>query len=61
MYFEAKLSFKIKDWYLSEKIAAKSFDINMLNDNKKLKLSLKVFPQQKTLLHMIAAKTEKNS
>ena len=53
--FEARLSFTVFDWLLAEKIASLETNINKLDSRHIVRLSLTIYPEQKTLLHMITA------
>ena len=57
--FEAQLAFNIFDWFLGEKIASKETSVELLPDVHKLQLTLSIYPQQLTLMHLIIQKTNK--
>ena len=53
--FKTQLGFRSFDWFLAEQIASKETDIKKLDGHHRIQLSLNIYPQQKTLLHMITA------
>lgn len=55
--FEVQLAFNIFDWFLGEKIASKETSVELLPDLHKLQITLSIYPQQLTLLHLIIMKT----
>ena len=57
--FEAQLAFNMFDWFLGEKIAANETSVEVLPESHKLQLTLSIYPQQLTLLHLIINGTNK--
>ena len=47
------------DWFLGEKIAANETSVEVLPESHKLQLTLSIYPQQLTLLHLIINGTNK--
>ena len=58
--FQTHLSFFPFEWYLAEEIATNKAQLDVLEEKQRLKLTMSIFPSQySSLLHIIAAKTEK--
>ena len=58
--FEAQLAFMTFDWFLAEKIASNETSIDNLDDEHKLQITLSIYPQQMTLMHLIIMSTNKD-
>ena len=58
--FEAKLSFNAFDWFLAERIVSLEENIENVDSRRIAQLLLNIYPQQKTLLHMITAGFKKD-
>ena len=56
---QAQLSFSTFGWLQAEKVAASDINLQQLNFKRRLVLSLGIFPQANTLLHLIAEKSSK--
>ena len=57
--FEVQLAFNIFDWFLGEKIASNETSVEVLPDLHRLQITLSIYPQQMTLMHLIIMKTNK--
>ena len=58
--FQVQLSSSPFEWYLAEKVVSNETKLEQLDDQRRLQLTLGVFPlQEPTLLHMIAEKSTK--
>ena len=57
--FEAQLAFMAFDWFLAEKIASNETSIDNLDDEHKLQITLSIYPQQMTLIHLIIMSTNR--
>ena len=58
-HFEVQLAFMTFDWFLAEKIASNETSIDNLDDEHKLQVTLSIYPQQVTLIHLIIMSTNK--
>lgn len=56
-HFVTRLSFRVLDWFLGLQIATGVTNFEKFNDRRKLELTLSIYPQQETLMHLIAHKS----
>ena len=59
-HFVSRLSFRVLDWFLGLQIATGVSNFEKFYDRRKLELTLSIYPQQETLMHMIAHKANKD-
>ena len=57
--FQAQLSFSTFEWLQAEKVAAGDINMELLSEKRRLQLTLGIFPQANTLLHLIADRSSK--
>ena len=59
-HFVTRLSFRVLDWFLGLQIATGVTNFEKFNDRRKLELTLSIYPQQETLMHLIAHKSNQD-
>ena len=57
----ARLAFRTFDWLMAERIASHEFNAGRLDEEQRRMIMLGIYPNQSTVLHLIASKTEQEN